>query len=115
MGGERSMKLDITRPKDFCIIATLCIIVGLILGQFCAYEFYLASHYPCPLDATRMCTSTPIPIWLGILIILIIVFVAAGWVVAAVCVPRWCRNYIERKELPGWIVSINKFLKERAK
>jgi len=57
MGGEKSMKLDITRPKDFCIIIVLCIIVGLILGQFCAYEFYLASHYPCPLDATRMCTS----------------------------------------------------------
>ena len=109
------MKLDITKPKGFCIISVICIVLGIVLGQFCAYEFYLASHFPCPWSPAQMCTSAPIPIWLGVLFILIIVFVASGWVMAAICVPRWCRNYIERRELPWWIEFIKGFLKEKKK
>ena len=105
------MQVDITKPVPFSILACVCIIFGIALGYFCSYEFFLASHFPC---AQGMCFTTPIPTWLGIVFILIIAFIAVGWMLAIICVPKWVINYMERRELPGWVVYLKELIDDGA-
>jgi len=103
-------------PTIFCMAATVCIIVGLILGYACAWLFYVTSH----VCESWGCYTVPIPTKWGIIFILIIAATALCIAVTFRVVPEWVRNYMIDHELPGWVIwvkarisNFNKYLMEK--